>query len=147
METSGGRVSPLVAAINAGDVALVAQLLTDGADANSGHALWHACTWHEKIPHLDLARLLLGAGADVNQKYDCDTALHRAAHTGNLELVQLLVDSGAALNERDSDGMAPLKIATENLTELGNPRTEEEARHQRVVDYLISKGCTQNEAL
>ena len=134
-------------AIEAGDVALVAQLLAKGADPNGegrkGEAspLWRACTWHLKIPHLELARLLLGAGADVNGGPlggGEETPLHRAAMTGNLALVQLLVENGAALNERDSDGMAPLKLAHERL---GNPGTEQEARHQVVVDYLVSKGC------
>ena len=56
---------------------------------------------------VEIARLLLDAGADVNaRRPDGGTALHTAAHEGNGELVELLLARGAdpslLMHERDT---------------------------------------------
>ena len=65
------------------------------------------CGWtplHEASNHgyVDIVRLLIRAGADVNDPggANCDgvTALHDAAANGHTNIVQLLLDSGADAN-------------------------------------------------
>ena len=82
---------------------------------------------------MDMARVLLESGADVNMKLVGTTALHLAAgRMGDLELVKLLVDAGAALHAVDADGMGALKLATEQSYYKG----------REIVDYLAAKGAT-----
>jgi ankyrin repeat protein len=52
--------------------------------------------------HVDVARLMLERGADVNAR-DRATALHQAALRGDPDLVELLLDHGADPNVHDAD--------------------------------------------
>ena len=63
---------------------------------------------------VNLARLLLSYGADVNQdrRYESLTfPLHFASFTGPCELVQLLLDYGVDVNRRDYKDQGPLHFA------------------------------------
>jgi ankyrin repeat protein len=126
----------LVAAIKSGNVLLVSEVIALGVNVNALvnglTPLHYACTFYEKIPHVDIARVLLDAKADVNIKAGVDTVLHYAVKTGNLELVKLLVDAGVTLNDLDDDGMGALKLATELSDAAGG---------REVADYLASKGA------
>jgi ankyrin repeat protein len=63
---------------------------------------------------IDIARLLIDRGADVNAAHqDQFTALHAAASTGQLELATLLLDRGAEINARSSQGKTALAYAVE----------------------------------
>jgi len=58
------------------------------------------------------ARLLVEAGADVNQATATgETAVHRAAQQGQLELLRFLAERGANLEARTTDGLTPLDFA------------------------------------
>ena len=60
---------------------------------------------------IDVVRLLLDAGADVDQREGSDwTALFSAASEGHLEVVELLLDAGADFNVKDGSGETPLAI-------------------------------------
>lgn len=60
--------------------------------------------------HLDVCRLLLKNGANVNAKTRSgnSTSLHRASSTGKLSIVKLLVDFKADIGTTDSDGKTAL---------------------------------------
>jgi len=67
-----------------------------------------------KRKHLDIVRLLLEFGADVNSTTEQQsTALLVAmySHEPNLDLIRLLVESGADVNARDSSNDTPLHTA------------------------------------
>jgi ankyrin repeat protein len=69
---------------------------------------------------LAATRLLLDAGADVNQTSETgDTALHAAVTNGTLSLIQLLCDRGAALEATNAAGQTPLALT------LPRPRSPE----------------------
>ena len=59
---------------------------------------------------LELAKLLLTKGVDVDEKVEDSTALSMAADTGNIMFVKFLVENGAKINAKvckDIDISAP----------------------------------------
>ena len=59
--------------------------------------------------YLDIARLLVEKGADVDARDDTGvTALMNAAWDQRLELVEFLIEKGADVNARDQDGKTAL---------------------------------------
>ena len=66
-------------------------------------------------PHVDVAQLLLEAGADkdLHNEYG-STALIHAARNGQLEIARLLVQAGAVKDLRHKYGASPLTHAARN---------------------------------
>jgi uncharacterized protein len=61
---------------------------------------------------LDVARLLLDAGADPNAaEHGGYAPLHQAAEPGDLPLIRLLLDRGARTDRKDDQGRTPLELA------------------------------------
>jgi ankyrin repeat protein len=81
--------------------------------------------------HHELARWLLGQGADANARADDrsgQTALHSAAWNGDLEMIRLLVDAGADLRARDAQyDNTPQGWAETAATVTNNPKCGEAA--------------------
>ncbi|KAJ3093545.1 Ankyrin repeat and SOCS box protein 3 [Physocladia obscura] len=70
-------------------------------EPNSEYTLLHAAISHEKV---DLVRLLLEAGIDVNKvSYKRQTVWHVAAHHGNLQILNLLAASNFTKFDATSD--------------------------------------------
>lgn len=62
--------------------------------------------------HLEAARRLLRAGADVQaRRRDGASGLHLACDDGRADLVRLLLEHGADVNALDSKGMSPLWLS------------------------------------
>jgi ankyrin repeat protein len=108
------RSGALLAAVKASHLALVHLLIRAGADVNTKHRRYiHACD-HSVLKQaaiegsLEITRLLLNSGADVEVTEDADdsttrtstrtTALQYAAIGGHLSVVHELVSRGADVN-------------------------------------------------
>ncbi|MFA6255363.1 MAG: ankyrin repeat domain-containing protein [Patescibacteria group bacterium] len=90
-------------------------------------------TAEKKATRLEIARLLLSHGADINLKDNGErTALHIACADGWLEMVQLLCEK----REKTADINARERCTS---TALG---LAEKAGHQEIVDYLKERGGT-----
>ena len=62
--------------------------------------------------HVEIARLLLQNGAELNAKNNYgSTSLHCAASQDNIDILHLLVENGADLEAQDNDGMRALHRA------------------------------------
>ena len=112
----------LVEAAKAGNVTAVREWLESGGDPNDTDS--RGCTLLLKVvitgeisdAHLDVARLLLSHGADVNKSdVDSFTPLHCCAifpkQSSRGPLIQLLLDAGAGVNATTGAGETPLAIA------------------------------------
>jgi ankyrin repeat protein len=80
--------------------------------------------------HLEIAELLLGAGADVHARSLGQTSLHIAASKGHVELAQLFLDHGADINAIANvrgASLPPLAVAVQ-------------AKHEKMATLLKERG-------
>jgi ankyrin repeat protein len=106
--------SPLADAAMRGDKAAVRALLKEKADVNiaqgDGSTALHWAAYHDD---LELAKLLIAAGADIKAKTRLGdlTALFMAAKNGNASMITLLLDAKAEINSANANGTTPLMLA------------------------------------
>ena len=81
--------------------------------------------------HLEVIRILLANGMDVNVKARDTIPLHLAALNGRLDVVELLLDSDADMNAKNQQGGTPLHLAAQE-------------GHQDVVATLLDHGADVN---
>lgn len=132
-----GEVVVFVAAAN-GDNELLRLLLDNGADANAAEfdnrsnqlSLAKSTMGRDSVlmravqrGHLDVARTLVDAGADVNYRgFMGKTALYNAVENGRLNIVQYLISQNANVNTASFAGITPLmeaaKTGSLRLTEV-----------------------------
>ncbi|MFZ5778864.1 MAG: ankyrin repeat domain-containing protein [Pseudomonadota bacterium] len=113
-----GTLSPLAAAAKAADAAAARRLLAEGhapdgpSAGDVGTPLWQVCaSGAPDDARLEVAMLLLEAGANPRRDSGGETALHAAAVRGPLALVELLIRRGALEWQPDRKGRSPLAAA------------------------------------
>jgi len=136
-------VSSLGRAAKDGDIKRVEALLNEGANVNAvvtpGLSPLHEAVFNDAS--LDIVRLMLNRGADVNKKScgdgwamdcNCGTPLYIAACKGNTKTVKLLLDHGADVSIVHYDKKTPLRIAQEHgQTNVVRMLQEAEARQNK----------------
>ncbi|MBI3815459.1 MAG: caspase family protein [Nitrospinae bacterium] len=122
--TGCATMTPLGSAAKGRDIKEVEALLNKGADVNKGDTLFGLMPLTEAVFNdapLEIVRLLLDKGADVNTKASAGSGwstltgkpIHFAVHNGNVNMVKLLLDRGADVGALDFNGKTPLQIAQE----------------------------------
>ncbi len=116
-EHSSDGYTPLQLACFFGNVDVAQFLVERGADVHAVSRNPMAIRpLHAAVAgsHIDIARLLLAAGADPNtEQQDGFRPLHSAAQNGNAELVRLLLAHGADPAQTDAKGRSPRALAEE----------------------------------
>ncbi len=157
----GDEVPPLIDAAKKHDFKQLQELLEKEGDvnANSGGT---ALMWASYEGQLDMVRLLLEKGADINFKgNNGGTALMYACVKGDPEIVKLLLENGADVDAKDGSLMTALMWASYEgrpdvlrmLLEKGadiNPKNQKgftalglasEKSHLKVAELLREQGA------
>jgi len=145
-----GTMSPLMQAIEKGDLKTAEDLLNQGASMNAGTLCDPAMPEYESYTALGCAakngrtaavKLLLDKGADINQKWGGyrfghwnPTPLILASMGGHTDTVKLLLDRGADVNATDS--MSGIRALTIAAWSGDNPE---------IVKLLLDRGANVNE--
>ena len=110
--------TPLVNAIwridDDNDLTEVKKLLAIGVDVNVADKNAHTTALAEAVAsgNLELVRMVLNAGADINARNNSgQTALMRLDDDSSAEIVNALVYAGAKVNLKDEDGDSALLVA------------------------------------
>ena len=169
------RLTPLLMAVENGHFELAEQLLAAGADPNAepaGYTALHSMTWVRqpirgdgdpspqgsgKYNSLDMVRILVTAGADINARYKRgkselgrftytgSTPFLLAAQASDVPLMKLLIELGADTTIPNEDGTTPL-LAAAGVGALGDgdesAGTEEEAI--AATEFLVKLGADVN---
>ena len=87
-------------------------LIQEGVDVNGCYKNLTPLMWAVEYRRPYIARLLIGAGADVNAQDRTDkTALLKAVEDKHLGLVRILLNAGADPNMADRQGCTPLMLS------------------------------------
>ena len=109
-----------------------------------GHALSHAAT----IGNNEIVRILIDAGADLQDHEGSKPPLHCASTLGHRETVEMLLDAGADINQPDDHGSTALMQASARgqveivklLLSRGADRRLTDEQGANAVEYATSKG-------
>ncbi len=96
---------------------------------------------------LESARLLLDAGADVNQTTEYGwTPLLTAVNNRNYKVAALLVERGADVSLANKGGWTPLYLATDNRNIEGGdyPVPRPDMDHLEIIRLLLDRGANPN---
>jgi ankyrin repeat protein len=96
---------------------------------------------------IESARLLLAAGADVNQPTEYGwTALLAAIHNRYYRLAMFLLENGADPKLANKGGWSPLYLATDNRNIEGGdyPTRKADLDHLELIDALLARGADVN---
>jgi ankyrin repeat protein len=120
------------------------------APPRNGPELWGGLTalaFAARQGDVESTRLLLAAGADVNQTTEFGfTALLTAVHNRHYRLALQLLEAGADPNLVTKGGWSPLYIATDNRNIEGGdyPTRKPDAEHLELIEALLAHGADVN---
>ena len=107
----------LYAALHAGDVQKFASLVDLIGAKERDECLLYAVS-RDKEPAIEIIRLLLDKGANVNQPSRYKTAVMHAASGGYIELVRLFLARGAEVNVQTDEGTALMMAVVAGRAEI-----------------------------
>ena len=122
----------LMVAASAGHLGLVRRLLDAGVDVNAiAHDYPDTALTRAASKSVEVAKVLLEAGAEVDPVRGGWTPLMRAAQSGRLDVIELLLRHGANPNVLNSSRQIALEVARKNAGRHGDA-------HEAIMDRLAS---------
>ncbi|XP_069129669.1 serine/threonine-protein phosphatase 6 regulatory ankyrin repeat subunit B-like isoform X2 [Argopecten irradians] len=88
-------------AIERGDMDDIQRYLSSGIKVDSATALYKAM----ESGHVDVVKLLINSGCDINKGIINESPLHHACQLGYVDIILELLSSGVDINRRDQYGM------------------------------------------
>ncbi len=132
----------------------VSQARADRRASPSALGGWAALHFAAREGHIDAARALLEAGADINQPNDGDktTPLVTAIVNGHYDLAKLLIEKGADPNQPNNDGLAPLYATIDMqfapvIWQPNPPVDQEQTTYLALMSLLLDRGADPNARL
>ena len=127
--------SPLSLAVFKENADIVKFLLLHDADVNMDEEpiLYTAVNWYDsyKKSSLNIIKLILNAGADIDVRYSSSTPLIAAIKKGYVDVVKLLIEYGADVNYTDKKGKKPLYYAINS------------SKKNEIIKLLVDEGATE----
>lgn len=123
VKTKISNVTPLHEAALRGDSNTIEQLISYSAQVEAQDTcgltpfFWVLTNSNQQVG-IHAARVLIAHGANIEQKIDGETALHRAVKLGATETVKFLVERGADVNAVDGKKRTALDLARTDEREL-----------------------------
>lgn len=105
---TGDEQVEYTSALGEGNIPVVKKYLDSGVNVNDQFFAWSALQIAANKGQLEVAKLLVEKGADLNYKHPITkmTALHLAAYSGNQDLVKYLLSKGADPNLKMRGGVS-----------------------------------------
>lgn len=131
-------INDLLKAVRDDSVEQIARLISNGVDVNLANYLGQTALMAVKNGPVgvEIAKLLIKAGADVNQLTSHGhSALHDATAYGDIELMTLLIKEGAVVDQADKFGITPFLYPGYTDTY----KTEKELKD--TFDFLVNNGA------
>lgn len=127
---NNNRQTPLYLAIDKGlGNDFIKVLLKAGADPNTGSDYYTPLEMAIKKRDVELAQILMEAGANIHHvDQDGDTLFHVAASINSNKNIDFLLSQGLNINAKNNEGQTPLHIAAEN-------------GYDTVVEQMINNGA------
>lgn len=111
-----------------GDFKMVISALKKGANVDTRYRGWTALRWAIQENHIDIVKLLIDSGADIEDVDDIGfTILNTAIGTKNLEIVKILVEKGVDINKITERGVSIITAFAWGSIDI--------------IKYLIEKGA------
>jgi ankyrin repeat protein len=107
-----------VMAVKENNLTLVSQMLSDGQSSDTEGVDRDECTdatvlyIASEFGHLDMVKLLLNSGADIEEDGNIGTPLMAAIVWKHHDVAKFLLDSGANINTCNDMGYTPLSLAS-----------------------------------
>ena len=141
--------TPLFEAVRSRKKDIVELLIANGADISTDTGLHRLAVayaysdWSKeeqkqekrrRSESIEIAKLLISKGVDVNRKNHGDNALHIAAQSGHKEMAELLIEAGVNIDESNNGSQTPLhKAAFEGRDEIVNMLIQNGAKVNPVI--------------
>ena len=141
--------TPLFSAVSNAHKEIVELIISNGADINTDTGLHRLAVayaysdWSEeeqkqekrrRSESIEIAKLLISEGVDVNRNNHGDNALHIAAQSGHKEMAEQLIEAGVNIDESNNGNQTPLhKAAFEGRDEIVNMLIQKGAKVNPVI--------------
>ena len=125
--------SPIYYAVKRNAIDMVKLLLENGAVVEDNEEDKTLLTWAIDEGHIEIAKVLITNGVNVNTKdLKGNCPIHYAAKRNSIDVVKLLIENGASIHDKSDEGVTPFDLAINKGKDI------------EFIEFLIAKGAHVN---